>query len=84
MVDDVLDLQLVLVVGVVLGQVPELLKHNTGHFSLGRYVQGVPYHWAHFVFVIFSGSRAHTEEHFIAHRIAHTILIPKLTLHVAP
>ena len=29
-------------------------------------VQGVPYHWAHFVFVIFSGSRAHTEELFIA------------------
>ena len=37
-VDDVLDLQLVLVVGVVLRQVPELLKHNTGHFSFGRYV----------------------------------------------
>ena len=30
------------------------------------YIQGVPYHWAHFVFVIFSGSRAHTEELFIA------------------
>ena len=29
-------------------------------------LQGVPYHWAHFVFVIFSGSRAHTEELFIA------------------
>ena len=29
-------------------------------------VQGVPYHWAHFVFVIFLGSRAHTEELFIA------------------
>ena len=29
-------------------------------------VQGVPYHWAHFVFVIFSGSRAHTEELYIA------------------
>ena len=25
-------------------------------------VQGVPYHWAHFLFVIFSGSGAHTEE----------------------
>ena len=35
-------------------------------------LQGVPYHWAHFVFVIFSGSRAHTEELLI--------LIPKLTL----
>ena len=34
------------------------------------YVQGVPYYWAHFVFVIFLGSRAHTED----------ILIPKLTL----
>ena len=29
-------------------------------------VQGVPYYWARFVFVIFSGSRAHTEELFIA------------------
>ena len=29
-------------------------------------IQGVPYHWAHFVFVIFLGSRAHTEELFIA------------------
>ena len=29
-------------------------------------LQGVPYHWIHFVFVIFSGSRAHTEELFIA------------------
>ena len=29
-------------------------------------VQGVPYHWIHFVFVNFSGSRAHTEELFIA------------------
>ena len=29
-------------------------------------LQGVPYHWAHFVFVIFSGSRAHTEELFKA------------------
>ena len=28
------------------------------------YLQGVPYHWAHFVFVIFSGSRAYTEELF--------------------
>ena len=31
-----------------------------------RFLQGVPYHWIHFVFVIFSGSRAHTEELFIA------------------
>ena len=30
------------------------------------FIQGVPYYWAHFVFVIFSGSRAHTEELFIA------------------
>ena len=30
------------------------------------YIQGVPYYWARFVFVIFSGSRAHTEELFIA------------------
>ena len=29
-------------------------------------VQGVPYYWARFVFVIFLGSRAHTEELFIA------------------
>ena len=29
-------------------------------------IQGVPKHWAHFDFVIFSGSRAHTEEFFIA------------------
>ena len=28
-------------------------------------IQGVPYYWARFVFVIFSGSRAHTEELFI-------------------
>ena len=32
----------------------------------GVVVQGVPYYWAHFVFVIFSGSREHTEELFIA------------------
>ena len=32
----------------------------------GVFLQGVPYHWAHFVFVIFSGSRAHKEELFIA------------------
>ena len=31
-----------------------------------HYIQGVPYYWARFVFVIFSGSRAHTEELFIA------------------
>ena len=30
------------------------------------YIQGVPKHWTHFVFFIFSGSRAHTEELFIA------------------
>ena len=35
-----------------------------GHLRLT--IQGVPYHWAHFVFAIFSGSRAHTEELFIA------------------
>ena len=29
-------------------------------------IQGVPYYWARFVFVIFLGSRAHTEELFIA------------------
>ena len=29
-------------------------------------IQGVPYHWAHFVFVIFSASGACTEELFIA------------------
>ena len=29
-------------------------------------VQGVPQYWTRFVFVIFSGSRAHTEELFIA------------------
>ena len=29
-------------------------------------LQGVPYYWARFVFVIFPGSRAHTEELFIA------------------
>ena len=28
-------------------------------------LQGVPYHWAPLVFVIFSGSRAHREELFI-------------------
>ena len=33
---------------------------------IGVSIQGVPYYWAHFVFVIFSGSRAHTEELFIA------------------
>ena len=32
----------------------------------GIILQGVPYYWARFVFVIFSGSRAHTEELFIA------------------
>ena len=37
------------------------------HYLKNQYIlQGVPYHWAHFVFVIFSGSRAHTEELFIA------------------
>ena len=30
------------------------------------FLQGVPYHWIHFVFVIFLGSRAHTEEFFKA------------------
>ena len=29
-------------------------------------LQGVPYHWAHFVFAIFSASGARTEELFIA------------------
>ena len=29
-------------------------------------LQGVPYHWAHFLFAIFSGSGARTEELFIA------------------
>ena len=33
---------------------------------LNANIQGVPYYWAHFVFVIISGSRAHTEELFIA------------------
>ena len=36
------------------------------YVSTHLHVQGVPYYWAHFVFVIFSGSRAHTEELFIA------------------
>ena len=35
-------------------------------FGISADLQGVPYHWAHFVFVIFSGSRTHTEELFIA------------------
>ena len=35
---------------------------NISHLIL----QGVPYHWAHFVFAIFSGSRAYTEELFVA------------------
>ena len=30
------------------------------------HLQGVPYHWAHFVFAIFSASGACTEELFIA------------------
>ena len=30
------------------------------------YLQGVPYHWAHFLFAIFSASGARTEELFIA------------------
>ena len=34
--------------------------------DLQRHIQGVPFFWAHFVFVIFSGSRVHTEELFIA------------------
>ena len=29
-------------------------------------IQGVPYYWARFVFVIFSGSTAHSEELCIA------------------
>ena len=37
-------------------------------FAIATFIQGVPYYWAHFVFVIFSGSRAHTEELFIAIR----------------
>ena len=39
---------------------------NSPAFWIGFFIQGVPYHWAHFVFVIFSGPRAHTEELFIA------------------
>ena len=41
---------------------------NINHNIQGKTImlQGVPYHWIHFVFVIFSGSRAHTEELFIA------------------
>ena len=39
------------------------VQNNT---FVGRYLQGVPKVRLHFVFVIFSGSRAHTEELFIA------------------
>ena len=35
-------------------------------YFIVTYIQGVPYHWIHFVFVNFLGSRAHTEELFIA------------------
>ena len=37
----------------------DLIKENF-HAQIYPFspVQGVPYHWAHFVFVIFSGSRA--------------------------
>ena len=35
-------------------------------FSNEISVQGVPYHWAHFLFAIFSASGAHTEELFKA------------------
>ena len=43
----------------------------TLHFIVASFLhsnilQGVPHFWAHFVFVIFSGSREHTEELFIA------------------
>ena len=38
----------------------------TGIEESPEQLQGVPYHWAHFVFAIFSGSRAYTEELFIA------------------
>ena len=42
------------------------IPDKVGNFWIFRYLQGVPYYWAHFVFVIFSGSIAHTEELFIA------------------
>ena len=43
-------------------------QHEPSLFALSMYIflQGVPYHWIHFVFVIFPGSGAHTEELFIA------------------
>ena len=42
--------------------------HESFVSTFNLYLQGVPYYWAHFVFVIISGSRAHTEELFIAIR----------------
>ena len=59
----------------------ELLTDNGGttlSFNIGKHrfvpkallglvsiIQSVPQYWTHFVFIIFSGSRAHTEELFI-------------------
>ena len=48
---------------VIIKGVNDLVEHN---IHRNWFLQGVPYYWAHFVFVIFSGSRAHTEELFIA------------------
>ena len=42
-------------------------------------IQGVPYYWAHFVFVIFSGSRAHTEELLIFNFVPQRSLLPKMS-----
>ena len=44
-----------------------LPRHKQGYLLRSYWLlQGVPHHWAHFVFVIFSDSRAHTEGLFIA------------------
>ena len=45
---------------------PHLYFKSLARFRKNRILQGVPYHWIHFVFVNFSGSRAHSEELFIA------------------
>ena len=39
-----------------------IFSHNECKKKYFYHIQGVPKHWAHFLFVIFSGSGARTEE----------------------
>ena len=47
-------------------QMNQVTKCSIYYKTFHDKIQGVPYHWAHFVFVIFLASGARTEELFIA------------------